>query len=87
MAAFLKLAMAAQVAFAASTASVQNMTFPGSAATYTVPTAFPTSVYPSYYGAYWLASMCRVPIKASWAALTCGISQAGRYQRAAAGYL
>ncbi len=52
MVALLKLAVAAQAALAASSASVQELTFPGSAATYTVPTAFPTSVYPSYYGAH-----------------------------------
>lgn len=47
--------MAAQVAWAASSAA-QNVTFPGIAPTYVVPTAFPTSVYPSYYGAIFPAS-------------------------------
>ncbi|KAH8888870.1 Metallo-dependent phosphatase [Thozetella sp. PMI_491] len=49
MRSLLKLLAAATVALAASSSSAQNVTFPGLAATYTVPTAFPTSVYPSYY--------------------------------------
>jgi hypothetical protein len=43
--------------FVVSLAAIQGVlavsgsnTYPGSVATYTVPTAFPTSVYSSYYG-------------------------------------
>jgi hypothetical protein len=47
---------------ATAAATSSSVTFPGSASVYTVPTAFPTSVYSSYYGKMTITSIRRVQL-------------------------
>ena len=75
MGALIPLMLAAQVALAASSSS-KAATFPGQQAAFTVPAAFPTSVWSEYYGK--TSFCCALPSQLACNWLTqCPISQAG----------